>query len=267
MPPEFKTEADLVKCFIEALQRDRLLDSWTPYHESCGFDLMLVHKVEGTQIGIEAKLRMNAKVISQALPRYEYNDDGPDFRAVLVPFKGVSDDWSAICQALGLSMIASGRVERGLRNGIIAEFTGELPNPTKENWWADRRWTFWNPIRRCKLPEYVPDVTGGKPSPLTLTPWKIKAIKLLIVLDRRGFVTRRDMRGLKISPSYWCDHWAGHLAKAGGGKWIRTDRTPDFKAQHPENWQQIEADIDEWAKPLDPLDRDLDPGGQEKLIV
>lgn len=258
---EFATEADLVKCFIEALERDRLQSGWTAYHETAGFDILLVHE-GGTQIGIEAKLRMIPKVVSQALPKYEWSDEGPDFRAVLVPFKGIGDGWGDICSALGIRMIACGRRPHGL--SLRPEFSPDLPNPDKESWYSDRYWTFWNPIRRCKLPEYVPDVVGGKPAPLTLTPWKVKAIKLMIVLDRRGFVTRRDMRGLDISPSYWCANRI--LEKGGNGKWLKTKWTPDFREQHPENYAQIEADIDEWAKRLDPLDPDLDPGGQGSLL-
>jgi hypothetical protein len=76
----------------------------------------------------------------------------------------------------------------------------------------------------------------------------------MIVLERRGFVTRSDMRTLQISPSRWCDGWQGFLERGDGG-YVRGERTPDLKRQHPRNWAEIEADVALWSKDLAPFDR------------
>lgn len=78
----------------------------------------------------------------------------------------------------------------------------------------------------------------------------------MILLDRRGYVTRHDMKLLQISPSRWTERHAGYLSPDTiKGGYVRNERTPDLKAQHPVNYVQIEADFDKWApkdwKPTD----------------
>ncbi len=60
----FKTEAELCAAFIEYAQRG---EAWTAYAETCGWDILLVRKADGFQIGIQAKLNYNMKVLSQCL--------------------------------------------------------------------------------------------------------------------------------------------------------------------------------------------------------
>jgi hypothetical protein len=78
----FTKEVDLCKAFIETLPK-----GWTNYNETGGYDILLVHDETGFQIGVEAKLRLNAKVICQAMSGLNsvYDHSGPDCRAVLVP--------------------------------------------------------------------------------------------------------------------------------------------------------------------------------------
>src|SRR3546814_9584478 len=89
----------------------------------------------------------------------------------------------------------------------------DLPDETndQQHLYGDY-WHPWCPEERCVLPEYVPDVVAGIPSPIILSPWKIQAIKLAIILERRGWVTRADMRPLKLSPTIWTGH-SGYLAR------------------------------------------------------
>lgn len=252
--PEFEKEADVVAAFVAHVEgwnenRNRKTSKWTIYPETAGWDLLLVDEA-GVQIGIEAKLSLNAKVICQALPDSHWSQGkGPDYRAVLVPGKGCQGHFHPIAFALGLTVIevsASPYDWRGRRhlqinpNGLPDEHSG---------WDYDlRHWVSWLPEQRCALPDYVPDVQGGKPCPVALTAWKIKAIKLLILLERRGGVTRRDMNHLGISHSRWTDAYHGFLTPDRiKGLYVRCDRTPDLQAQHPTNWQQIEADFAKWA--------------------
>lgn len=244
----FATEADLVAKFCELIDPDNRrnpsnLPKWTPYHETAGWDLLLVGEA-GAQIGIEAKLSLNPKVLDQALPGRWADVAGPDFRAVLVPGDGLQNHMDTIARHLGITVIrVSSR--SGWNGKQTYDFSPHLPDLKSP---YDRQdWPDWLPARRCNLPDYVPDVTGGHSAPVALTDWKIRAIKLLIILERRGYVTRRDMKALSISPSRWTDAWHGFLA-AGEGGYVRNGRTPDLKAQHPTNWAQIEADYETWSK-------------------
>ena len=80
----FPTEAALCAQFIELIDK-RI---WTPYAETQGWDILLVRRVDGFQIGIQAKLSLNIDVIAQAIEssgHWSATAAGPDCRAVLVP--------------------------------------------------------------------------------------------------------------------------------------------------------------------------------------
>lgn len=229
------TEADLVRDFCERVRGMRDTP-WTIYAETAGWDLLLAHR-DGFQVGIEAKLSLNAKVIDQALSgAWSVRTGGnPDYRAVLVPGEKLQNHLSRICTAIGIGIIAM-RDQKW--------WTPDLPDER----WDWKVWPNWCPDQRCLLPDYVPDVCGGHAAPVQLTPWKVKAIKLMIVLERRGYVTRADMKALQISPTRWTDSWHGFLERAPDVNGFRAcGRTPDLKAQHPTNYAEIEADFATWG--------------------
>lgn len=253
--PVFATEADLVAAFVAEIEAAndhprRRAPKWTIYPETAGWDLLLVDEA-GVQIGIEAKLSLNAKVICQALPEGTWAmENGPDYRAVLVPNRDCQGHMHPIARALGLTIITVSRSESSYDKGRISVSPTGLPDEHSGHDWDLRQWVSWLPAQRCSLPDYVPDVQGGKPCPVALTDWKIKAIKLMILLDRRGFVTRRDMKLIGISPTRWTDGYHGFLTPDPiKGGYVRNGRTPDLRAQHPVNYVQIEADFDTWAAP------------------
>lgn len=250
--PTFGTEAALVEEFCAWVEkwntnRNRSTSKWTVYPETAGWDLLLVNE-DGVQIGIEAKLSLNAKVICQALPDNRWVEaTGPDYRAVLVPSRDVQGHFHPIASALGLSIITISKADRW--GGTHVDVSpSHLPDEASGYDWDLRGWFSWLPAKRAPLPEYVPDVSGGKPCPVALTDWKIRAIKLIILLDRRGYVTRADMKHLGISPTRWTDAYHGFLTpdRIVGG-YVRNGRTPDLRAQHPVNFVQIEADYATWA--------------------
>lgn len=251
--PAFATEADLVAAFVASVEawngnRNRRTSKWTIYPETAGWDLLLVDEA-GVQVGIEAKLALNAKVICQALPDATWAEaDGPDYRAVLVPNRDCQGHMHPIARALGLTIITVSKSDSSYDRGRVSINPSSLPDEHGGHDWDLQHWFSWLPAKRCALPNYVPDVEGGKPSPLCLTAWKIKAIKLMILLDRRGYVTRRDMKLLGISPTRWTDAYHGFLtADPIRGGYVRNGRTPDLRGQHPVNYAQIEADFDTWA--------------------
>lgn len=257
---DFAKETDVVAAFCQWMtDSDRNNPpkgkGWTIYHETAGWDLLLAHDETGIQIGIEAKMSLNAKVLDQALPcSYQETSSGPDYRAVLVPDTKCQLHMQEIARRLGITVITVRYSDeyRGKRD--VQSSLYQLPN---ENSCFDleRRWYPWLPIERHPLPDYVPDVTGGDKSPVMLTQWKVKAIKLMVLLDRQGFVTRKDMKALDISPTAWAARGHGYLEPGESG-YVRSKRTPDLRAQHPRNYAEIEADFSKW-----------NPSGvQEKLL-
>lgn len=233
----FESEADLVAAFCAEVERLNGLEHrqgprFTIYHETAGWDLLLVEKTHGYQLGIEAKMALTAKALDQSLPSRHSHQSGPDYRAILVPYGCVQNHIGRLAAHVGITVIRYGR-----RVGL------SLPNERDDFIWSD--WHSWCPAKRCELPDYIPDVSGGKSAPVMLTPWKVKAIKLLILLERRGFVTRADMNFLQISPTRWTCRFSGFLTPGSGG-YVSHYRTPDLKAQNPKNWAEIEADFDRW---------------------
>ena len=74
--PRYKTEAALCADFITWVKAESGTQRrfgagrspvWTPYAETAGWDILLV-AADGTQIGVQAKLRFNLKVIAQSIP-------------------------------------------------------------------------------------------------------------------------------------------------------------------------------------------------------
>lgn len=253
--PLFSTEAELVAAFCETVESQynrngNRNQKWKAYHETGGFDLVLVDD-NGIQVGIEAKLKLNTKVLCQALPELSYwYDTGPDYRAVLVPLGGCQHDLAPLANRLGLNVLTVSRNSWGGKCKYHCH--GNLPDEDGRFSHSNEKWLPWLPSQRLTLPDYVPDVSGGKAAPVTLTQWKIRAIKLLILAQRTGAVSRKDMKALEISPSRWCDGPYSYLDRSPQG-YVICGRTPDIKAQHPKNWAEIEADFDTWVKTVRPV--------------
>ena len=249
---DFSSERHLCEEFIRTVP-----DDWVVYPETCGFDILLSHKDTGHQVGIEAKLRLNSKVLVQALPSPGHNSGlGPDFRAILVP-RGRKNDIATLAKHMGITVLSL-----GIENRLACEYMNEKPifkiwpelpefvepNPhnMKDHYWRSYDdWADWCPIQRETLPEVIPDVACGVPSPIMLTEWKIKAIQLIILLDKFGPVSRKDFNDLRLNQSLWTQ--SGWLFKSGQrGYWKRCDKTPDLRNDHPKNFLDIEAMIDTW---------------------
>jgi hypothetical protein len=249
----FANEAALCAAFIS-----KLPDAWTAYPETAGFDILLVRKADGAQIGVEAKMSLNAKVILQAIGHDSdwYTGAGPDFRATLVPNGCAGAEMKQIAARFGvvtIEMMSDDHNEyeatadhrryglKGRRK--VPFFSPELPVP--KGVWRDI-WTDHCPIDRCAIPEYVPDVGAGNPAPVQLSEWKVKAIKICIILERRGWVSIADFKHLQIDRSRWLQMSWLKLSELRG-RYERGSRHLDLRKQHPVNYEQIAADYDKWA--------------------
>jgi hypothetical protein len=263
----FTNEAALCQQFIS-----KLPEGWTAYPETAGFDILLIRNADGAQVGIEAKLTLNAKVVLQSLG-YEdyYSFDGPDFRATLVPSGTAGGELKQIARRLGIvtievmsdevhgasmTAIYGGRVY--LKSQPQPFFSPDLPAIVSP--WGDV-WLDHCPPRRCKLPEYVPDVGAGHSAPIQLSDWKIRAIKICVILERRGYVTMEDFKHLQINRQRWIEMRWLSLTETRG-KYVAGARPIDLRAQHPVNYEQIAADFDKWAPKDTPLFREK----QEALL-
>ena len=247
---KYDSEAEMCACFVERAQDDPIAaNHWTAYAETAGYDLVMV-RADGVQVGIEAKQTLNAKVLAQIVGDGRGDMPGPDYRAVLTPFGYNVAGVEELARHCGVTVIrALGPNRHGQHN-----FTPSLPRAVNN---AGRRvsmnweyrhcqdWKPWYPAQRLELPDYVPDVAAGVKAPVSLSLWKVKALKVLCILAHRSFITRSDFRYLDLSPTVWMQRgWLVPTAKRGV---YAAGALPDFVSQHPEVYAEIEADLENWA--------------------
>ena len=227
----FPTEEALCAAFIRDIQTQ---PGWIVYPETAGFDILLVREDTGHQLGIEAKLTLNDKVITQILPgdsQYGgYWEQGPDWRAVLVP--EASPGIATLLRIVGVMVFVPSRDYRRAYRDLSWRF--DISNPRS----YETEWHDWNPKKRCGLPEIVPRVAAGVPSPLQLTPWKIGALKVLAIIQLDGSITREEVRSCGVDPRRFCaaDGW---LVSLGNGRWGGPGNMPPFEKQHPEAFAEV----------------------------
>lgn len=236
--PAFESEVALCSAFIDAVDK-RI---WTPYAETAGWDILLARRADGFQIGVQAKLQFNVDVVVQAIEEYGHWSAaaaGPDCRAVLVPAGGIRK-LARVCDYIGVIVLSVYPQTSTRHYGHRIE--PGLPDRSDSYRGGGSAWHEWAPAERHKLPEYVPDVAAGAPSPLQLTEWKIKAIKIAVMLELRGAVSRRHFGELQIDHRRWI---ANGWVILGNGGYIR-GAMPDFAKQHPKVYEKIKADAAKW---------------------
>lgn len=201
-------------------------EPWTVYPETGGFDLLLVDP-HGRQLGVEAKLRLNAKVLVQALPSRWSELDGPDWRGILVP--AANGELADLARLHGLVVFTPYTQGGGFDPQL---YQAESVHDS---------WHDFNPAKRCDLPPMVPDLPAGVPSPVRLTPWKVGALKVLAHIEVHGGITAREVRAHGVDPRRFCasDGW---LTSLGGGRWARGS-VPAFDQQHPAEYRLLLANL------------------------
>jgi len=234
----FTDEAQLCDAFMAWARRN----GFTVYPETAGWDVLLVD-AGGRQTGVQAKMSLNAKVIEQTIiPIYSWSDEGPDHRAVLIPEFG---GFTALVTAAGIGVFAPDRNYRHYGKFVGAQLEFVVSDHER---WHHRALFDWNPTKRHELPVYVPDVRAGMPSPIQLTDWKVKALRLLAILARDGWVTAKEIRELGMDSRRWCTHYLVPHA-SGHGHWARGRQCPAFDMQHPDVYAQIVAETPEKTSP------------------
>ena len=240
----FKLESDLCAAFLAEIPKD-----WQAYPETGGWDILLAHKTRNWQIGVEAKLKLNAKVLLQAAEGRWDLETGPDYRAVLIPDGTGGGELAALAKHCCLTVITMRRKQAW----ISPSFWPALPRPvdirvTDASGDDAREWFEMMPTNRHRLPDYIPDVAAGVSSPVQLTRWKVSALRIAVLLDATGFVTRSDFKAQGIDIRRWIE---GRWIVPGLDGFVPGPRMPEFRNQHPVVWDQVRADAAKWTRRQD----------------
>lgn len=173
----FGTEAELCDQLIKVARAC----GYQVHAEVSGWDLLIVCRETGTQLGVQAKLRPSVDVLAQALGHERL--PGPELHAVLVPVAPPA--FITVARRLNVHVI----------QGVLL---GELSLPIIFG--NKFRWTH---TRREWVPEVEVYTPAGVPSPRSITRWKLAAVKLCMLARERGHVTAADLRELKLSRNWW----------------------------------------------------------------
>lgn len=224
LPPiEYRTEAALCAAFIRWVETN---SEWVAYCETGGWDILLANPA-GEQFGIQAKLKSNLKVITQAMTKDGWHREGPDYRGVLLAERPKNREFEDICGCLGLHVFWPQNYGRNFGDQLDT-FAPDISKMELEH---------HNPEVRHELPDYVPDVAAGASSPVQLTPWKVGALKIMARLEIRGFVTRQDFRDIGIDYRRWTQN-TNWLRRESDGRFVRGDQLA-FDKQHPRVYAKI----------------------------
>lgn len=225
-----QTEADLCKKFISETN----LLGWKSFPEQNGWDILTILP-DGRQIGIQAKLTFNLKVLDQCLPKLFDGNIGPDFRAILVP----EDKYPNVAKSLGIVVFVTVKEDflklfpQMSETAKISLLSSHYNKPISDN-------LGWYPDKRYKIPEYESGSVAGSPCPVRLTDWKIKALKLIARCEKRGYVTTKDFKQLGISPTMWLYSNRKWLKLSEPGRYVLNKC--NIHLTHPEAYAKILAE-------------------------
>jgi hypothetical protein len=222
--------------------------------------VLVVHE-SGRQIGVEAKLSLNAKVADQILPNRGdeyYGRPGPDHRLVIV--SKITDASAGIVkmlERLGVSVLCTRKSCDMEGDYYKFDLEYQLLNREKDRlYYGNERLFDWSPVERCQVPMMVTNLPAGVPSPIRLTPWKESALKVVALMRQQGFVTGKQIAAHGIGITSWTQAPGSKpawLARGSvRGQWIETEHMPAFDQQHPEVYAlAVSAVAAELAKPLE----------------
>lgn len=207
-PYKFESEAELCSNLMDAARAE----GFKVYPETSGWDILLER--DGVQLGIQAKLHANFSVVAQALPSAYYWQKrprpakGPAFRCVAVPkCDGAFKHVCMRCKIVVMTPDTLGRFD--LR------------------YWKDLAFYDWKPELPSWVPPFEPDLQAGVPSPVSVTPWKLKAVKLSLLLLEQGFITTKDASAFGINIKGWVQSkWIKQSGQKQGRltRYVRTEK-------------------------------------------
>lgn len=185
-----ESEVQLCEQFISVL----INSSFVVYPEVGDWDIVAV-ALDGSQLGVQAKMKPNIKVLYQAIRR-PYN--GPRYRSVLVP--KASREFRHVARSLGLYVFTS------RMNLTMPGYTNLITLGGLKVWEGRPLW----------LPPVPSTEKAGTSSPRQLTRWRVQAIKLCLRLKEQGYITSKDFKEFGISKHTWVvNKWIRPYGKKG----------------------------------------------------
>jgi hypothetical protein len=192
-PPKISiphSEIELCEGFIGRATNEGLL----VYPEVEDWDMVLVNSA-GEQLGVQAKMVPNVKVLYQACRR---PNKGPQYRAVLV--KHTTRYFTYVAKSLNLAVFDP--VKLRMRRVVVGHDYDKLCR----NWGCKPLW----------LPPVPSEVKAGSPCPRPLTKWRTAALRLCNELSDKGFLTGEDFKAANVSRTVWLNFgWLKRDGKVG----------------------------------------------------
>jgi hypothetical protein len=190
----YKLESELCEKFISVAKEH----GWTIFPEQNDWDFIMVRK--GIQVGVQAKLKANKKVLTQCLPKLPYNKKGPQYRAVLVGgHKGRSlkarnengDLFYSLARHLKIIIF-----DASARNWLMIGYGNNLQKfrGYRYGYKLNLRHYHWHPKKLEWLPDFVPVLPSGVPSPETVSKYKIVMLELRELELERGWICLKDCK-------------------------------------------------------------------------
>lgn len=231
-PCPFTSEAAMCKAFAESARAA----GWEVWPETEGFDLLLVHKPDGRQFGLQAKLTMNTKVCEQILPGYFKGDPvagympkraerGPDFRGCIVPTLGRNEGLANMLRHCGVRVITPVIKRMYRKDGRVDLWHFPVADLRPSPDWHD-----WQPQQRIELLPFAEAdrarMPAGGRSPVRLTAWKYNMLRLQARLEAHGHLTPADVAECGFKPLGWfgddAKGYRGSLVETtpGSGQWV-----------------------------------------------
>lgn len=214
--------------------------NWKIYPEVSNYDLVIVSTTEkypfkiGDQIGIEAKLKPNVKVLSQIIEKMS-DHKGPNWIATLTPY--ITEEFASVSKFLRISNIFA----FDKANDPVSQQKNKLRSTFKHFSNINRKFykvPLW-------VPDYEIDIEAGAASPKSVSPWKVKAVEFVININKNknGLMTSQDFRDYGVGNyQTWLDRgWIKYSGMKDGKHklWIFT--------KHPERpdlrWPEITKSI------------------------
>ncbi len=179
---------------------------WPVFPETSGYDMLLVATSEvqavgikaGDQVGVEGKTTGNLKLLTQIRP-HPRATEGPHYHMAVIP--RALPDFDEIARAMGI-MVTEACVSRwsgGKKVWDRSDFRYALSFfPTYYRQYYSK--SLWHP----EVEVWVPP---GVNSPKSVSPWKVKAVKLCLLAKKQGYITSADFRMLGVSMTLWRNRW------------------------------------------------------------
>lgn len=245
--PIIEKESQLCDLFMHEFGA---LPGWTCYPEAGGFDVLAVHD-DGRQIGVEAKLSLNAKAAEQILPgeRDDYNDKpAPDYRLVIVSkITAASAGIVRMLNMLGVAVLVPQQTRARTGNTFTFNFHNVLEATGHDTSYGRAYLHDWNPVTRCHVPALLQALPAGVPSPVRMTPWKEKALQIVALMRKQGFITVQQIAAHGHGTTAWTQPSGmkrAWLAKGSArGQWVETEFMPAFDKQHPDLYAYCVASL------------------------